>query len=460
MEICTVGGYEEVGKNMTAVKVGEDVFLFDAGLYIPGIVELQEERVLDYTHRLKKAGGPQYTEDKLRKVGAIPNDIVLDKKAWKDKVRAIFISHAHLDHVGGVPYVANRYPKAAIYGTPFTMKVLTAVLEDEKIRIRNKINIVKEDSSYTIKGKSGNYKVEFIHTTHSTLQCTFIALHTKEGIFFYALDLKFDNYPTLPGARPPNYKKFKELGRKGVKVLVVDALYAGTEKKPGSETIAKHMLEDAFAKVRNRKAAFFVTTFSSHIERLNNIVEFAKKTRRQIVFLGRSLNKYVNAASEVGKCPFKKNITLFKYRKQINSFLKKLDRNREKYIVVCTGHQAEENSILDRITKGDTPFNFKQGDHLIFSSSVIPTPVNILGREKLDNRLRKMGVKLQTDVHVHGHGSREDLRDIMEMLKPEHIIPAHGKLQQETPLIELAKEFGYEFGETSHLTTNGKFLKF
>jgi ribonuclease J len=458
MEICTIGGYEQVGKNMTAVKVDDDVFIFDAGLYIPGIVELQEENLLEYTSRFQKGKPMQrYTEQKLREYGAIPDDRILDKLGWRSKVRAIFISHAHLDHVGGTPYIANRYPQATIYATPFTMKVLETILEDDKLRIRNRLKIVQPDSSHIIKGKSGSYKVDFVHTTHSTIHCVFPVLHTKEGSFFYGLDLKFDNYPTM--GRPPNYRKLKELGRKGVKILVVDALYSRTEKKPGGERIAQNMLEDAFSKLRGRNSAYFITTFSSHIERLNNIVKFALKTKRQIVFLGRSLSKYVEAAAKVNSAPFKNKVTIFKYRRQVDAFLKKLDKERGKYVVVCTGHQAEENSIMDRIVKGQTGFNFKQGDHVIFSSSIIPVPVNILAREKLDGKLRKAGVKLQTDVHVHGHGSREDLRDLLELLKPKHIIPAHGTLQQETPMIELSSELGYKFGETSHLSSNGKVLK-
>ena len=151
---------------------------------------------------------------------------------------------------------------------------------------------------------------------------------------------------------------------------------------------------------------------------------------------------------------------LLKYRNQINSFLKKVEKDRKRYLIVCTGHQAEENSILDRISKGKTPFNFKPGDNLIFSSSVIPTPVNILARERMDKRLRKQGVKIQVDVHVHGHGSREDLREQLDLVKPQHIIPSHGSIELISPMMELAKEFGYKPGETSHLTSNGKVLRF
>jgi ribonuclease J len=447
MEICTVGGFEEVGKNMTAVKIKDDVIIFDAGLHLPSVIELQEQEA---THQ-------NYTERKLRDVGAIPDDLVLDKLQWRNKVRAIIISHAHLDHVGGVPYIAKRYPQAEIIGTQFTIAVLESLLEDSKIKLKNRIKIVKPDSTHIIKGKSGDYKIDFVHTTHSTLQCIFPALHTQEGVFFYAEDLKFDNYPTL--GNPPNYNKLRQLGKKGVKAVVIDALYSGTEKKPGGEKVAKHLLQEAFSLTRNKNAALFITTFSSHIERLKNIVEMGRKTNRKIIFLGRSLNKYINAAIKTKQCSFTRNITLVKYKNQINSTLKRIEKERGRYLVVCTGHQAESGSILDRISKGETPFRFRKGDQLIFSSSVIPAPANILSRSRMDKKLRNIGVKIQTDIHVHGHGSREDMRVLIDALKPQHVIPGHGELEKEAPFIELANEYGYKFGITSHLTSDGKLLK-
>lgn len=448
MEVCTIGGFEEVGRNMTAVKLGEDVIIFDSGLYLPAIVEFQEQETEEKI----------YSEKKLRSIGALPDDLILDKLGWRDKVRAIVIGHAHLDHLGGVPYIAKRYPKAKILATAFTMSVLETILEDEKITLNNSRQIIKENSSYIINGKSGKYRIEFIHTTHSTLQCAFIALHAKEGIFFYALDFKFDNYPII-GA-PPNYKRLREIARKGIKVLVVDSLYSGTDRKTPSERIARNLLEDALSCVRDRNSALIITTFSSHIARLKSIVDFGKRTGRKIVFLGRSLNKYVKSSIKVKQCPFRKNITLLKYRKQVNSLLRKVEKERGKYLVVCTGHQAEPGSILDRIVRDEMPFKLKKGDNVIFSSSIIPNIVNINNREKMDKRLKKKGVRIQTDVHVSGHGAREDLRDLIEILKPQHIIPAHGSLQQETPMIELVSELGYNFGETSHLSSNGKVLKF
>jgi ribonuclease J len=446
MEICTIGGYEEVGKNMTAVKVGEDVIIFDAGIYLPPLVELQEQEAQI-----------RYSEDMLRGVKAIPNDLVLDKLGWTDKVRAIIIGHAHLDHVGGLPYLAHRYPQAEIIASPFTMAVFEGILKDEKINIRNKRRIVQENTTYQIKGNSGNLKVEFVNTTHSTIQCFFIAWHSKEGIFFYALDFKFDNHPVI--GLPPNYKRLRELGKMGIKCLVADALYSDTDRRTASERIARHLLEDALGNIRDRNSALFITTFSSHIARLKSIVEFGQKTNRKIIFLGRSLNKYVEAAIKVNECSFRKKIDLIKYRRQINSFLKRVEDKRGDYLIVCTGHQGEKGSILDRIVQGETPFKFRGGDNLIFSSSIIPVSVNINAREKLDGKLKRQGVRIQTDVHVSGHGGKEDLRDLLELLKPEHLIPAHGSLKQETPLIDLGKEMGYKFQETSHLSSNGKVIK-
>jgi ribonuclease J len=444
MEICTIGGFEEVGKNMTAVKTGDDVFIFDAGFHLPGVIELQENP------------NEEYNLKSLRRVGAIPDDRVLDEMGWAKLVKAIFISHAHLDHVGGLQYIIHRYPNVPVFATPFTIEVLKALMEDSKIHVNNPLKTVQVNSTTPLRNTKSEIKVEFVHATHSTIDCAFVALHTPEGIFFYGLDLKFDNYPTL--GNPPNYKRLKELGEKGVKVLVVDSLYSGVETKHGGEKIAEHLLEDAFSKVINRKSAFFVTTFSSHIERLNNIVKLGSKTGREIIFLGRSLSRYIECAQRVGKCPFRNKIKIIKYKNQVNSFLKKLEKERDKYLVVCTGHQAEKGSIMDRIVRNETPFSFKLGDNVIFSSSIIPTEVNILSREKMDKKLRQIGVKLQTDVHVHGHGSREDLRTILELLKPKHVIPAHGDLSLTNYMIDLAKEYSYKFGETSHLSSNGRLL--
>ncbi len=446
MEICTVDGFEQVGKNMTAVKIGEDVFLFDAGFDIPSLIRMQEaERV------------PVYSERNLRRFKAIPNDLVLDKLGWREKVRAIIISHAHLDHVGALPFIFSRYKKAVILATPFTMAVAESIARDERRKafFQSKRVVIRGKPIYELKGKSGRYKIQFIHTTHSTLQCSFIALHSREGIFFYALDFKMDRTPILED--PPDYEALKLVGRKGVKVLVVDALYSGNNEHTPSESVARSLLQSAMASVKDHDSAFFIATFSSHIARLKSIIDFSKQTGRKVVFLGRSLHKYASCAERIGVYPFNSRVAMPKYGSQVNSMLKKIERDRGKYLVVCTGHQAEEGSILDRIVRGMTPFKFRKGDHLIFSSKVIPVKENIEARKKMDTALRRMGVVIQDNVHVSGHASAKDILELFQLVKPENVIPSHGTIRQLRPLLSLARRFGIK---RVSLSRNGKLLKF
>src|SRR3989344_4243428 len=172
MKIHAIGGYSEVGKNMTALDLGEDVILFDSGLFLPAIVGVSEREKIP-------------TEKGMRHLGALPDDLYLEKNGLRDKVRALLISHAHLDHVGALQYNAYRY-KADILGTPFTMEVLKILAADSQLRLRNRIIKVTPDSFYMVKGKRGRYKVEFINMTHSTIQSSVIAVHTPEGIVLYA----------------------------------------------------------------------------------------------------------------------------------------------------------------------------------------------------------------------------------------------------------------------------------
>jgi len=442
MEIYTIGGFNEVGKNMTVVKTGDDVFIFDAGLFLPPVIELQEEE------------NKNYSEKRLRSIGAIPNDLILDKMGLRNKVRAILLGHAHLDHLGAIPYLAYRY-KAPIIGTPFTLAVLKKILGDSKINLSNTLKTIHPNSSCIIKGKK-NYKVEFINITHSTLQTSMIALHTPEGVVLYANDFKLDNNPIL--GLPPNYDALKKISKEGVKVLIVDSLYSGDDRKTPSEKIARVLLEEVMLTVKNENSAIFVATFSSHIARLKSIVDFGRKLNRKIYFIGRSLNKYVTAAKEVNLCPFYKDIQIGSYKKQVESILRKVSKERAKSLVVCTGHQGEPGSIMERLSRKQLPFEFQPNDNIIFSSKTIPTPVNIAQKENMDKRLRKLGVRIFDNVHVSGHAGREDLRDLISIVNPKNIIPAHGALQQLTPMVELAREMGYKVGKEVHLMQDGQKL--
>ena len=177
-------------------------------------------------------------------------------------------------------------------------------------------------------------------------------------------------------------------------------------------------------------------------------------------FNGRSLEKYVNSATQVGACPFRNKIKIAKYRNQVNSILKKVETDRGKYLIVCTGHQGEEGSILDRISRGATPFNFKPKDNLIFASRVIPVKENIDARNIMDSRIKKQGVNFSEDLHSPGHGREEDVTMMIQMIHSEYIIPTHGSVRQEQPTIEIAKKLGYKEGKTVFLTQDGKLLKF
>jgi ribonuclease J len=447
MEIYTVGGFNEVGKNMTVVSIGEDVFIFDMGVFLPAIVSLQER---------ESQQQQAYSEKKLRSNGALPDDLILDQLGLRNKVRAVFLGHAHLDHIGAVPYIAQRY-NAPIFGTPFTISVLKQIMEDDNIRIPNELKTVTPNSSVTVKGKSGTYQVDFVNITHSTVQTSMVALHTPEGVVLYANDFKLDNTPIL--GLPPNYDLLRKIAKEGIKALIVDSLYSGVELKTPSEKIARALVEEVLLTIKNENSAVFVTTFSSHIARLKSIVDYGKKLDRDIYFIGRSMKKYVSSAIEVGMCPFQKDIHLTSYKNQVESVLKKVQKNRERALVVCTGHQGEPGSIMDRLSRGTLPFSFRKNDNVVFSSKTIPSPINIENKLQLDRRLKKFGVRIFDNIHVSGHPGREDLRDLVHLIQPQHIIPAHGTREQISPMIELAKELGYKPGKDCHLLGNGQKLK-
>ncbi len=443
LAIHTIGGYNEVGKNMTALEVDDDVILFDAGLYLPAIVGVAEQEKVP-------------TERGMRALEALPDDLYLDRHDLRKKVIALVVSHAHLDHVGGVQYVAHRY-NAPVAATPFTIQVLKTLIEDNSHQpFKNKLLPIKPNGFFMAKGKKRSYKIEFINMTHSTIESTMIAVHTPYGVVLYANDYKFDNTPVF--GDPPNYRRLKELAKEGIKALIVDCLYAPDDRKTPSEKVARGLLEDVFFTTDNRKAGIVVTTFSSHIARLKTISEFGRRLNREVIFLGRSLNKYVGAATAVGKAPFRSQIHLLAYRKQIDRTLKRIAKEKEKYVIVCTGHQGEPGSILDRISRQELHYPLTPNDHIIFSSKTIPSPINELNRSQLEKRLRKYKVRIFDNVHVSGHGGREDLRDLLKLTDPEHVIPSHGDYPKLKAGLDLAVEMGYKKDVNVHITTNGQRL--
>ncbi|MFH1802143.1 MAG: MBL fold metallo-hydrolase [archaeon] len=442
MKVHAIGGWSEVGKNMTALEIGQDVLLFDCGIYLPAIVRVQEKEKVP-------------TEKGMRNIGALPNDLYLDRLGLRKKVRAILISHAHLDHIGAIPYIANKY-KAPVVGTRFTMEVVKVLMRDNGQTIPNKIVPVKVNGSYIVKGVSGTYKVEFINVPHSTIETAAIAVHTPEGIVLYANEFKMDNTPTF--GEKANYKRLRELSKEGIKLMMVDSLYAHQDIKTPSEKIAKVLLEDVLLNTPNRDAGIVVSTFSSQIARLKTITEIGKKLGREVLFLGRSLNKYMTAAHNVGRAPFFADIKMVTYRKQLEKALRQISANKRRYLVVCTGHQGEPGSILDRISRHQLPLKLDHNDHIIFSSKTIPTPETELSKNQLIARLRKMNVRIFDNMHVSGHGSREDIRDMIEVTKSQHLLPSNAGLERTSLCADLAVSMGYKMNKTVHLLEDGGVL--
>ncbi len=423
VEICAVSGFSEFGKNMTAVRYSDEVVIIDMGIHPENYIKFTEDE-----EDLAAVG-----KSHLVKVGAIPDDSVIDD--WAHMVKAIVPGHAHLDHCGAIAYLSDRY-NAPVLCTPFTAEVIRGMIKDREIQFKNRIEVVQPNGSKKV---SNNLKVEFIHMTHSTPQASTVAIHTPEGIVLYSGDFKFDMTPML--GKPPNIKRLAELGREKVLAAVIESTYGNKPGRTPSEAVAREMLKEGIEAADTKRNAIIVTTFSSHLARLNSILELGHHQGRKVVFLGRSMAKYISAGEKVGLISFSKKAEIVRYGSKVERRLMQIKREgKENYLLVCTGHQGEPKSVLSRIiTK-----NFLDAkDYVIFSCKTIPTPTNIANRERLERELKRLGIHILVDVHQSGHGAQDELREFIEMTKPAMIIPTHGDAKEKRGLHELAKGIGY-----------------
>ncbi|MBS3128168.1 RNase J family beta-CASP ribonuclease [Candidatus Woesearchaeota archaeon] len=433
IEIRPIGGFQEIGKNMCAIKVDDEVVIFDMGIHLPNYIALTDD---EDVHTISPT--------LLRKGNAIPDETLLGD--WKDKVKAIFPSHAHLDHLAAIPWIAHTY-NCPIVGTPFSMAVLRKILEDEHIVLPNKLVTIEENGVYEVSKK---IRVEFIHMTHSIPQASMLALHTPYGILLYADDFKLDNTPML--GDKPNYDALKRIGKQGVKVAIVNCLYAPWEGKTPSEFIAKELLEDTLLGMDTRDKAVIVTTFSSHIARLQSIIACGKKMKRKIVFIGRSLAKYVGAAEDAGLVKFSDEVEICSHAKHVRKRLKKIkEEGPEKYLLVVTGHQGEPKAALSKIAKKRYDFLLERDDLVVFSCKTIPTEINITQRNILEEVLQESGVEMVKDIHVSGHAGAEDIKELLDLVKPEHLVPFHGTPEMSEALKQIGLGKGYKKGNIHFL---------
>lgn len=432
LEIIPLGGYSEIGRNSIAVRVDDEVVLLDLGLKMDTYVEYTENNDI-------------ISEKELIAIGAIPDISQLGD--LKKNVKGILLTHAHLDHVGAVPFLANKF-NCDIHGSAFTIEVVRELFTSQKKKPKGKLRIHKVNDTFRISKK---IEVEFISVTHSAPQTVMILIKTPYGNVLYANDYKFDNNPTL--GEKPNYRRLREL--KGhIDCLIIDALYAPKAIKMPSEKIAEEMLKDVLLGTQSKDATIIVTTFSSHIARLRSIIKTARMMHRTVVFVGRSLSKYAKAAERAGIAKFD-DVEMVGGGKRAANYLKRA-KDLEKKIFVTTGHQGEPRAVLSRIVnEGLLPLG--DGDQVIFSCTVIPTNSNIQNREILDSELQAKHVRLFNDIHVSGHGGKEDHRDFLNMVDPKMVVPTHGDLKMLKAFKELAEEMGIDHRVT--ILKNGKNLR-
>ncbi len=438
--IIAVGGYEEVGRNMTAIRVGKEIVIMDMGVRLDRI-QIHEETEIEKMHSLD-----------LIKMGAIPDDKVLNNV--DGSVVGIVCTHGHLDHIGAVPKLAHRY-KCPIISTPFTSELIKQEIESErKFDVANKVNAVKCGE---ITELSRNVANELIRVQHSIIDCAFIAVHTPAGIILYACDFKIDRTPVIGDV--PDFKRLKQIGRDGVLAMVTESTNVNKSGKTPSEAVARDLVWDALLGTEETESGVIVTTFSSHIARLKSIIDATEKMNRVPVLLGSSMERYFGTALKMGYVDKPDNLRIFGYRKSINKEFKRImEDGKNKYLPIVTGHQGEPDAILGRVASGEVDYKLESGDKVIFSANVIPNQLNQANRYALETKLKMKGARIYDNVHVSGHAYKEDHWELLRMVRPEHVIPAHGTLEMHSAYAEMAEDTGYEFGETVHILRNGQEL--
>ena len=439
--IVAVGGYEEVGRNMTAIRVGKDIVVLDMGIRLDRI-QIHEETEIEKMHSLD-----------LIQMGAIPDDKIMNNV--DGNVVGIVCSHGHLDHIGAIPKLAHRYKAAPIIGTPFTAELIKQEIESErKFDVANKLHPL---ACGQIMDLSKNVSIELIRVQHSIIDCAFVAIHTPMGIILYACDFKIDRTPVI--GEVPDFKRLKQIGKEGVLAMITESTNVNRSGKTPSEKVARDLVWDTLLGTEETESGVVITTFSSHIARIKSIIDAAEKMNRIPVLLGNSMERYYGTALNMGYVKKPDNLRIFGYRKSIVKEVKRMmDDGKEKYLPITTGHQGEPGAILGRIASGELDYKLDSGDKVIFSANVIPNQLNLANRYSLETKLRMKGARIYDNVHVSGHAYKEDHWELLRMVKPEHVIPAHGTLEMHAAYSEMAEDTGYEFGQTVHILRNGQEL--
>jgi ribonuclease J len=350
--------------------------------------------------------------------------------------------------------LAHRY-NAPIVATPYTSALIKQQIEAErKFEVCNRVIPLNAGGTYQV---TEDISIEFINVQHSIIDCVLAAVHTPVGAVLYACDFKLDRTPTMGEA--PDFERLKALGKEGVVAMIVESTNAGRSGKTPSEQIAKDMVRDVLLGTEESEVGMIITTFATHIPRLKAIIEAAGEMGRIPVLLGRSMERYVGAARDLGYMELPSNVEMHGQRKDVDRAFKRIiQEGKNKYLPIVTGHQGEPGSILVRVANGETPYTIEPGDKVIFSANVIPSPMTQANRYALETKLKMRGARIYDNVHVSGHAYREDHWELLRMVNPEHVIPAHGDMEMHGHYIEMAEDAGYVLGDTVHLLRNGEVL--
>ncbi|WP_247009248.1 ribonuclease J [Halorientalis litorea] len=443
IEIATIGGYQEVGRQMTAVRAGDDVVIFDMGLNLSKVL-IHDNVETERMHSLD-----------LIDMGAIPDDRVMSD--LEGDVKAIVPTHGHLDHIGAISKLAHRYD-APIVATPFTIELVKQQIQsEEKFGVEN--DLVKMEAGETMQIGERN-ELEFVNVTHSIIDAINPVVHTPEGSIVYGLDKRMDHTPVI--GDPIDMKRFREIAREdgGVLCYIEDCTNAGRKGRTPSEAVARRHLKDVMTSVEDYDGGIVATTFSSHIARVKSLVEFAEDIGRQPVLLGRSMEKYSGTAERLDFVDFPDDLGMYGHRKSVDrTFKRVMNEGKENFLPIVTGHQGEPRAMLTRMGRGETPYELEDGDKVLFSARVIPEPTNEGQRYQSEQLLGMQGARIYDDIHVSGHLREEGHYEMLDALQPQHVIPAHQDMEGFAPYVDLASNMGYTLGRDLHVTRNGNMIQ-
>lgn len=418
--IFALGGLGEVGKNMYVVQHEDEIIIIDAGVMFP--------------------------ESELLGIDYVIQDVTYLKQN-EDKIKALFITHGHEDHIGGITFLLQNINIPVIYAPRIACDLIKNKFYDRNIGYKN-LEVYDKDSVFKYK----YFEISFVTTTHSIPDSFAIVIRTPNGIIFETGDFKFDLTPIGPMT---DIHKMAALGSEGVKLLLSDSTNALSPGFSASESCVDEALSDVFARHNSR---IILATFASNIYRIKHIVETCRKNNRKIVTFGRSME----TAKEIA---LKNNLITDKTIFIEASEAKNLKKHE--ICILCTGSQGEPLAALSRIANGThKQIELMPDDIVVFSSS--PIPGNRASINRIINKLYLKGVKVYTntelsDIHTSGHAKQEEQKWMLRIIKPEYFMPMHGEYRMLKTHGDLAIDCGIpkenificKNGDTVELTKDG-----